>query len=170
MTTKDEMHRLVVAGIANETFQHETLGHFDITMMRRAIELVKDRLTVYSCNFDQLGMVDGIEADGYTYLTQHREIDRERVKNLTDEQIEEPLIILDCPAGTNGTGRSDLLVDGIHRLVARKERGKEGFSFYRLPLEHAPRIDDSKVGVDFVQLQWGEKDLIPGQGLVERKK
>ncbi len=169
MPNKSEMARLVARGLVHETFAHETLGHFDITRLRM---ILRDAYgpgkegPVRYCKFSELGMVDGITADAFSYLIGAREVDKVHASNLTERQLKDPLYFLLCPPGTNGEGESHLLVDGIHRLWERKKRGKEGFKFYLFPLELAPRIDDNV----YREIKWGEKDLVPGVGLVTRKE
>ncbi len=169
MRTKAESARLVALGLAHETFQHETLGHFDITVLREAIDIALSRppgLTLYRCRFDEVEMVDGIKVDAFEYLTSNREIDYEHAKSFTKQQLAEPLLFLKCPPGSNGEGESHLLVDGIHRMYERKRRGKTFFRYYLVPLEIAPRVDPEV----WQEVKWGEKDVVPGVGLVKREQ
>ena len=78
MTGKAESARLVAEGLAHETFMHETLGHFDITVLRAAVHLAASRppgLELHKCRFDEMEMVDGMKLDAFEYLVGHREID-----------------------------------------------------------------------------------------------
>lgn len=161
--TKCQMAALVAAGVAHETFQHATLGHFNITELRSLIKRAKG-LQVHRGLFSDMQMVDGISGDAYEYLISNREIDAERVAALTAQQIAEPLIHALCPPGSNGEGESHLLLDGIHRLVARKQRGKKFFKFHLIPLANVPRVNEEL----FVHVPWGRKDVTP-EGLVERE-
>lgn len=162
--TKSEAARIIAEGRGVESFHHDTLGNFNVTALREMVNTGAE--DVHYCPFDAIQMVDGIEGDALEYLIGHREIDRERVASLTPAQLEDPLLFLECPAGSNGEQASQLLVDGIHRLVALKERNYDGFYFYLVPLEDAPRIDTESCE----EIPWGEMDLIPGQGLVKRKQ
>lgn len=164
--TKVECAKLVREGRAIETFAHQTLGHFNVSALRIAIARhVKQRLIqVRQCRFDQV-QFDGSPTDANEHLFNSREIDQERVKALTPRQINDPLIFLLCPPGANGDGETHLLVDGVHRMYARKQRNFPFFHFYLFPLEYAPRVDEAMT----TELKWGEKDLIPGIGLVTRQ-
>ncbi len=57
--TKTEMAQLVQAGLAFETFAHQTLGHFDISALRQVLKSFTP-ITIHHCRFDQLAMVDGM--------------------------------------------------------------------------------------------------------------
>lgn len=163
MPTKCEMAALVAAGVAHETFHHATLGHFNITELRVIIARAR-RLKLHRGLFSEMQMVDGVDADAFEFLTASREIDYDRVAALTAEQIAEPLIHALCPPGANGEGESHLLLDGIHRLVARKQRGKKFFRFYLVPLASVPLVNEAL----YYHVPWGKKDVVPGVGLVER--
>jgi hypothetical protein len=166
--TKTEAARLVAIGRLHETFAHDTLGSFDITTLRGLVKRLdrKRRIKTLRCRFDAVRVVEGINADPMEYLLSQREVDFARAALLTDRQLADPLIYLLCPPGSNGPQETHLLVDGIHRLYERKRRGYVDFAFYLIPLAYAPRIDRSQF---FAELLWGEKDLIPGRGLVPRK-
>jgi hypothetical protein len=110
-------------------------------------------------------LVDGIQRNALSYLVENREVDESRIVELTTAQLHDPLIFVLCPAGTNGEGESHLLVDGIHRLVARYRRGYEDFLFRMVPWDRAQRIDPD----DFTNIEWGDKELVPGVGLVDRR-
>ncbi len=169
MTTKTEAAAMVASGLHMETFHHSTLGHFNITLLRVMIQatnqLYPGRLKLHFCRFDQMQMVDSVKADAFDYLTANREIDPDRVSSLTAEQIDEPLIFLKVPAGLNGDQESDLLVDGIHRLCRRKREGLKSFEFYIVPMFLCPVVEDG----DGAMIPWGEKEVVPGVGLVRRK-
>lgn len=164
--TKSECARLVRKGLAHETFAHETLGHFDISNLRRIIEVLARRkvIEVHHCRFDQV-QFDG-KVEGTTHLFAHREIDVRRAHELTGRQLREPLIFLLCPPGTNGETETHLLVDGIHRMYERKQRGMDDFKFYLFPLDKAPRVNRSEVR----EIPWGDKEVVPGVGLVNRER
>ena len=164
--TKAEAWKLVRACLAEETFAHQTLGHFNISVLRRVIgELIaRQKIVRNYCRFDQV-LFEG-EGNGTEHLFANREIDKAHAASLTRQQLEEPLIFLSCPPGTNGEGETQLLVDGVHRMFERHRRGYEDFRFYLFPLHLAPRVDKSQ----YREIKWGEKDLIPGVGLVDRKK
>lgn len=169
MTTKTEAAAMVADGRAIETFHHATLGHFNVTLLRETIHIANARrpghFRLQHCAFAEMRMVDGIAADPFEYLLANREIDHDRAMSLGPDQITEPLIFLLCPEGTNGEAETHLLVDGIHRLYRRKTDGWSGFSFYMIPLFSAPMVDESRA----IHLPWGEKEVVPGFGLVRRQ-
>jgi hypothetical protein len=160
--TKSQVSRLVVTGHCRETFSHETLGHFDVTGIRQLA--IAEFPEVMVCAFSAMTMADGIQRDALAYLIANREVDHDRCLELTTEQLQDPLIFLLCPAGTNGEGESHLLVDGIHRLVAGYTRGYSDFRFRMVPMDRAPRFDPG----DFTNVEWGDKELVLGVGLVDR--
>lgn len=160
---KSEAAKLVAAGLTVEVFHHATLGVFNVSWLRRAAaELARRGQRPLTCAFDDVRAEDG-SADPHEFLISQREVDLERVKELTKDQLEDPLIFLLCPPETNGVGETHLLVDGIHRLVARRERGYADFSFWLVPLGAARRIDPDSG----IQVPWGEKDVVDGK-LVDR--
>lgn len=161
--SKSNAARLIASGIGRESFQHDTLGHFDITALRAFIRA--GRPQILNCKYSEISY-DGSEVDALAHLVGNREVCPQRCKELTTEQLEEPLIFLLCPAGANGEHATHLLVDGIHRFVERQARGKADFHFYLIPIELAPRVDE----VNYREVPWGEKELIPGKGLVPRSQ
>jgi hypothetical protein len=167
MMDKSHSARLIAMGLGRESFQHETLGHFDISALRELITGVLKAepglMPVRHGRYDQL-LYEGEAEKAYEHVVSNREVDPARCRELTDEQLNEPLIFLNCPAGTNGEGDTQLLVDGIHRFVERRTRGMEGFDFYMIPLAVAPRVD----GGLYTTIPWGEKEVVPGKGLVRR--
>lgn len=161
--TKSQVARLVAQGLARETFQHVTLGHFDVTALRALVEV--EFTEIMRCSYEAISIAGGVEMGAVAYLTQNREVDQARCAELTCEQLDEPLIFLLCPPGSNGDGETHLLVDGIHRLVQRDRIGCFEFRFRMVPLDRAPRVD---LGDD-ASIAWGDLDLVPGVGLVRRK-
>lgn len=158
--SKSQHARMIAAGLVHESFQHQTLGHFNVTLLRERIKTNPPELRVY--RFDECRVADDPSADPLAYIVSQREVDPERCAELTEAQLQEPLIYLCCPPGSNGPMETHLLVDGIHRLVARHARGYTDFSFYMLPLEQAPRVAQ-----DWVDLPWGEREMGPS-GLIPR--
>ena len=68
MTGKAESARLVAMGLAHETFMHETLGHFDITVLREAVHIANSRppgLVLHKFRYADMEMVDGIQVDAF---------------------------------------------------------------------------------------------------------
>lgn len=161
--TKSQASKLVAAGIAREVFVHETLGTFDIAGLRELI--ATDFPHIYLCAYASVNMVDGAECDAMAYMVANREVDQNRCRELTDEQLDDPLIFVLCPPGSNGEQETHLLVDGIHRLVERKRRGHRLFRFYLVPLKQAPTVRPE----DYHNIEWGDKEVVPGLGLVDRK-
>lgn len=159
---KSEAAKLVAAGLVIEVFDH-ALGTFDISWLRALVaELAKRGARPWSCDFANIRTEDG-SADPLERLAAHREVDPERVRELTGAQLEDPVIYLECPPGTNGGGETHLLVDGIHRLVARRARGLPDFRFWLIPITAAKRFD-KRSGI---AVPWGEKELHGGK-LVRR--
>jgi hypothetical protein len=109
--------------------------------------------------------VEDSSLDALTHLFNNREIDRTRAAALNFVEIDEPVIILDCPPGANGIGATQLLIDGIHRIFERHRRGYSFFEAYLLPLQLACRADLSEGRF----APWGKFDVVPGRGLVRRK-
>lgn len=166
--TKAQCNDLVKRGLAQESFQHETLGHFNITELREIIgfRVITSSIELHRCSFNDINTVDGIETDAIEYLCGSREIDYIHAATLTEAELKSPLLFLQCPAGTNGQDESQLLVDGIHRLYERKRRGYGYFEFYLWPLEQAPLVNEKQS----VSIPWGEKEVVPGVGLIRRDK
>lgn len=166
MRTKLECMRLVAAGLVTEIFSHATMGQFDITRLRQAIGLLVDsgKMKRHRCDFNDVRSEEPSN-DPTAWLFSQREIDIDRANELTAAQLDEPLLFLLCPPGTNGDGETHLLVDGIHRMYARRQRKMTYFEFYLLPLQYAPRVDSRATR----EIKWGEKDLVPGVGLVARR-
>lgn len=162
MTTKSEAMKSIIAGRMHEVFTHETMGSFDVTALRMLVALRGAEL--HRCLYSQIRTPDGTE--GVAYIVGRREVDEARCKELTDAQLEEPLLMLLCPAGVNGPRETHLLVDGIHRFVERHRRGKPEFWVHIVPLDMAPKIDMGK----FRNVPWGKKEVIPGVGLVDREE
>lgn len=158
---------LVAAGLAREFFDHQTLGRFDVSTARQLVASLW-RNNIKFCRFDAMRMADDNKnIDALQYLFASREIDEDRCRELTTIQLNDPAINVVCPPGTNGEELSHLLIDGIHRIKARFDRDYDGFYFYEIPLELAPRmIHDATV----IEIPWGEMELVPGVGLVKRKK
>lgn len=151
--TKSQVAKLQAAGVARESFVHSVLGHIDITTLRLAIAAMKP--PAHTFNFADTKVEDSTMTaeEALQFLLDQREVDEERVNELTLEQLEEPIITLIDDGGYS------YVVDGIHRLTARFRRGYPTFSTYILHEKNAPRIDSSK----WVDLPWGEKELINGK-------
>lgn len=160
MRTKSEAAALVVAGKSIETFHHSTMGIFNITFARRIIAAHRSYFKPHTVLFADI-RAEGqpqLDAAGVVqWLIGQREVCPLRCAELTAEQLEEPLI-----NAVDEHGMS-YIVDGIHRLVARYERGMPGYSFYAFPLKFMPRVPK-----DVPDQPWGEKDVVNGQ-LVKRR-
>lgn len=161
MTTKSEAMNSIIAGKRHEVFTHETLGCFDITGLRHLVAVFGPPLI--RCTYDNMRAPDG--SDPFAYIVGQREIDEARCTELTDEQLDDPILMVLCPAGTNGPGETHLIVDGMHRFVERKRRGKVDFMVHLIALEMAPMVDITQ----FRNVPWGKKDVVPGRGLVDRE-
>ena len=157
--TKTQMMQLVGQGACVESFHHATLGMFDVSMLRLIASKLKERgHKPLTCRFEDV-RAEVANVDPLDFLIANREVDRERVKTLTDEQLEDEMIFILCPPGTNGVGETHLLVDGVHRMVARKERGKEDFNYWLVPLDCAPMVRPGS----FIDVPWGEKEVRDGK-------
>lgn len=164
MLTKSEVAKLVATGAVTEVFHHGTLGVFDVGELREIVAQLAERgRRPNVCAFADVRAEDG-SIDPHEFLISQREIDPARVRELTDEQLEEPLIFLLCPPETNGVGETHLLVDGIHRLVGRRARGFPDFRFWLIPLVLAPRVDARNA----ISIEWGKKVVRDGK-LVDRE-
>lgn len=160
MRTKSEAAALVVAGKSIETFHHSTMGIFNITIARRMINAYPGYFKPHRVLFADISAEGHPELDAagvVRWLIGQREVCPLRCAELTAEQLEEPLINAMDEQGMS------YIVDGIHRLTARFERGMPDYSFYAFPLKLFPRLPE---GVP--DQPWGEKDVVNGQ-LVKRR-
>lgn len=163
--TKTEMMASVIAGRSLETFHHIDLGIFNVTVLRAYIKK-NPKFPAFKCKFSDVRMEAKVgHLDPMQWLIGNREIDYARAASLTDDQLKEPVIHVLCPAGTNGDEETHLLIDGIHRIFERHRRGKSFFRYHLFPLAVCPLVDTT----GFVHVPWGEKDVIPGLGLVPRR-
>ncbi len=172
----------MTGGVHRESFVHSTLGQFDVTGLRELIaEVLRRRPDAKPsvCRFADVAMAGDKSADPHAHLLGAREIDRAYAATLTDAQLAEPLIYVEVPAGTDvDTVDTQLLVDGAHRYFERHRRGMESFEYWLVPLGVAPRLPlksglyrdaDGDVSLCIVEpIPWGEKELVPGVGLVDR--
>lgn len=164
--TKSQSAQLVRRGLLMEVFHHATLGRFDVSAIRHY--LLGYRAGVHgdkpmTCRFDSVRAETG-DPDPMAFLVGQREIDEARVAELTAEDLEDPIIFVACPPGSNGEGETHLLVDGIHRLVARHRRGYKDFVFYMTSLEVARALwRGAPPGVELVEVPWGEKEVRDGE-------
>lgn len=157
MTSKSEVMRAIVAGKMREVFSHESLGCFDVTELRRLVAL--HGAPLHKCSYSDMHAPG--DADPFSFIVGNREVDYERCSELTDEQLEEPLIMLLVPPNVVGEPHETHLM--VHRFVERKRRGKEFFMLHLIPLDLAPKVDKNF----YRNIPWGKKELIPGVGLVD---
>lgn len=150
IVTKAQLMAQVAADIAHESFDHTVQGTFDITLMRS--KAIAEQRRPFHTDINQ-AVIDWL----YTY----RDVDEERVRTLTLEQQEEPGIIVRYNDG------QDLLIDGIHRMVARWRRDP-ALHFYFWEFAEAEIIRPSSSWVSAKDLNWGKFDIINGQ-VVARK-
>lgn len=135
--TKDELAALVAAGKVHESFTHSEMGTFDITLMRQRAE--KQKMPVHEVL---------LNAEVYTFLATHRDIDQARIENLKYESWNcDPAIIIKCKDGTM------LVVDGNHRIMRRFEEGKDFFLTYFFEEDEAVRVPPD-FRIDTAR-QWG---------------
>ena len=163
--TKSQSARLVREGVLNEVFCHASLGRFDVG----ALHQLTARSTTLGakplwCRFDAVRAETG-DPDPMAFLTAQREIDADRVAELTGEDLDDQVIFVACPAGINGGEETHLLVDGIHRITARHQRGYQDFVFWLVPWSIACYL--RPLSSRAISVPWGHKEVRDGQ-LVDR--
>lgn len=170
LMTKTEIMAHVAAGEIHETFDHETEGSFDITMMRKLAHaawtaslqanlklagsgqpLVKPDVELR--RFHMQGMEAAIRAS--------RVIDETRIMQLDDYSWRnDPALVVEYV--TDGT-EYQLIIDGTHRILRRSKEGKSTFDAYVFTTNQIIRPDMNK----FVQgvkrgYDWGD-DVVDGK-------
>lgn len=141
---KSQHAALVASGVGIETFEHEFLGHFDITSLRQGIH---DGTIRWMPRHAQ------ITPELQEIISKQRDVDLKRVAELTRRHmLDEPAIMIyDAKTGEHA------LIDGTHRLAGKIARGDEEFFFFEVLLEDAPRLDES---LHSMQIEYGDKDFI----------
>lgn len=165
--TKSQAARLISQGALTETFVHATLGHFNVSALRVLVaELVRRGKSPQRFAFADVRAENG-DPDPIAFLSSQREIDQARVDELTDADLEDPVIMIICPPGTNGAGETHLLVDGIHRMTGRHQRGLPDFPFWMIPYDVAKMLSaDLARGIN---VPWGRKEVRDGR-LVDQER
>lgn len=157
--TKTQMMRDVALGFLTETFSHATLGLLDVTATRALIQEMRScGVQPLRCLFSDMRASDETVGDRTVleWLVSQREVDWDRVAELTPSQINEPIIHAVDSDGAHYP------IDGIHRLVRRAQMGKRFFRYWAIPLRLVPRPRGLVMDVP-----WGEMDLVAGE-LVRR--
>lgn len=140
--TKNDIMQLIASGRGIETFEHVELGFFDVTAMRARALTHGTRITVdIHCVAD--------------FVSNNRVYDRERMRSLTPEQINDPILYVHLP--NEPQGDCHLLIDGSHRAIRRAHEGFTTVDAYVLEERDIIRPDFSKGfhGPD-VGLDWGD--------------
>lgn len=133
--SKTEVMQLVASGRTRECFEHEQLGLFDVTAMRRAIKENEISFKLLCVGLDQV----------VPFVRANRETEPARVQELTWESYEnDPGIFIEIPDG------SSLMVDGHHRALRREAEGMDHMFFYFIPLDQAIRPSEGWVKNPFV--------------------
>lgn len=160
--TKSQTAQMVASGAHIETFQHATLGTFDVSLTRKIIARFPSRFPVGWAWFEDMradGHPELIGPEVMVWIFSQREICPIRRDELTEEQLNDPAInLIDDQGGS-------YIIDGIHRIAARFKRGYPNFSLYSMPLKIAPRVPE---GFEDFKVQWGEMEVRDGQ-LVKRR-
>lgn len=168
ITGKSLAAALVRSGELLESFHHATLGVFNITSMREHCRRARARgAEPYLCAFEDVSAENG-HPDPMAFLVGNREVDMDRVAELTREDLEDPVIMVACPPGVNGSSETHLLVDGIHRLVARHDRGYKDFVLWMIPWDEA-QVHRVRPDEGLMSVSWGTKEVVDGQ-LVDRAR
>lgn len=144
MPSKSQLLKSIIAGRAHEAFTHEELGTFDITLMRE----VATRGGYELCH---TSMVD---AD-VKFLMLNRDWEPQRVWEIMIDPHApweiDPVMVILTPQG------SHLLVDGIHRLIARRALLCEDWFFFMAPYEAA--IRPPSMMFNRPDMGWGKYDV-----------
>lgn len=160
--TKLEANKLRDEGKVVETFNHSTIGHFNITMMRSIQKENPHAFPEYEMLFENIRAEGQVMtgAQVIEWLAGQREVDEERLAALTPEELEEPVIIVFDIDNDNQA----YTVDGIHRQIGRFRRGDKTFKFYAWPLSMCPMVP--KELAEAFDRPWGVKDVV-GDKLVD---
>lgn len=155
--TKTELSARVKEANAGEVFEHSELGWFNISEMREMLRYFPE----WICQVDIKALLPQVGGSNVWA--------EERVKSLTDEECEEPGIVIVDFDGTH------VLADGIHRLIRRERNGEQIMRFYFCPVEHAIRLDPVIVALHTALLgsslapDWGIS-MDDSEGLAEQLK
>lgn len=141
LMTKDQVAALVASGKVHESFTHSVMGTFDVTLMReRAFSLPMPIQSI------------ALEPDTYTFIAMNRDIDSQRVANLTHQSWYcDPAILIHCKDDTM------LIIDGNHRIMRRFEEGMNHFLAFVFEEDEAIRPP-----ADFhldPKMQWGSMEV-----------
>lgn len=140
--TKSQMMAKIAASQMPETFHHSVHGVFDVSRMRGvAMEQSKPALMA-KCSEDLI-----------EWLYENHNVDEKRITELTKAQIVLPCLTVEF------ADESDLLIDGVHRIIAGWVRyGFETFKFYRFQEREVIRPTP---GMYIAQKpKWGKFDIL----------
>lgn len=129
----------IKAGEGSEMFEHTEYGWFHVSEMREI------------CRFRPEWVCPVDLAQLYPFVKVSRVVEDQRVKDLTQEEIDTPGLIVCCPDGTH------LMIDGAHRATRRFRDGEQIMRFYFIPFQEAIRIDkDLMDALSGLSETWGE--------------
>lgn len=141
--TKTEIMQLVANGQHREAFEHSELGLFDITAMRERAK-----------THGKLVEID--IACVANFVIENRPYDRDRMRSLTVEQINDPILYVHLPNDPQGAD-THLLVDGAHRAIRRAHLGLPTVHAYILTEADIIRPDFNVFGFGpHFGIEWGE--------------
>lgn len=122
--TKTQLMQRVIEGREHESFEHETEGRFDITLMRQAI-------ANRSIPFDRvLVAIDQIAP----FARENRVFDEARIRELPESSWRhDPPIYIEMEDGLM------LLVDGTHRILRAEQERMKVLTVDIVPFSHAIR-------------------------------
>lgn len=159
IVTKSQMAAFIAQGRGHESFEHEELGHFDVTEMR---ELAKKKGELIEVDMAGSGMIE--------FVRTQRVYEEQRVHELPHESWHgangqnDPVLYVRIarPAPEPTTY---LLIDGAHRIMRRHLEGLTTTWAYVLEERDIIRPDWSKMGDsrDLFGLDWGDAVLSNGQ-------
>lgn len=139
---KSQAHARILAG-AHETFEHEEHGKFDITLTIRAIQ--HDTIP-----YDKVYIE--ITPEIAQLVWQTREVDLDRVCELTADEANVPILIFVHTSG-------HIIADGSHRVIRRYLDNQAKLYAYLVKVEDAIRPNLANC----IELDWGQGDAIFSQ-------
>ena len=141
--SKSAASSLVRSGVCKEVFTFiadtgETLN-FDVSELRAKLKRM-------DCPAEGkvVCMPVGLE-DFIHHILSNTDFDLDRVKELTDKDLEDPPIFVLCEDG------SHILVDGVHRCIRWYQEGKNEVTCFIVPYSYAPQLNVDGT----VRAHWG---------------
>lgn len=153
--TKSEAAARVKEGLSIETFNHGTMGQFNISVLRQIISRNPSWFPVHHIKFADIKAEGSPELDAagvVAWLVGQREVCPARCAELTRAQLEDPIINMVDEQGMV------FVIDGIHRISERFRRGMAGYRFHAVPVALVPRLQGN-----FLERPWGEMEVRDGQ-------